>query len=494
MNASRQFLYDPVAMRIIDQRAARFLAISSLELMERAGAAAYHCLRRRWPLARRVCVVCGSGNNAGDGYILARLAHEDGLEACVLQLAEAESLHGDAAAAAAAYRDSGGRAEAFQAELLVQADVLVDALLGTGLSRALEGEWLAAVAALNDSGLPVLSLDIPSGLHGGSGAILGGAVSADATVTFIAHKSGLFTGSGPAVIGELEFAGLDVPEVAFEGVAAQARLIGQQRIAAVLPRRSRDAHKGLYGHVLVVGGDHGMGGAARMAAEAAARVGAGLVSIATRSGHCAGMLAARPELMCHGVEQAQELRPLLERASVLVLGPGLGQGAWGRELFEEALQFSGPVLIDADGLNLLAESPTRQENWLLTPHPGEAARLLHTETRVIQENRFDSAARIVERFGGVVVLKGAGSVVRAQGRLPELCSTGNPGMASGGMGDVLSGVIGGLLAQGLELAEAAAVGAWVHGAAADRAAMQGERGLLAMDLLPHLRELVNFNG
>jgi NAD(P)H-hydrate epimerase len=491
MSESRHLLYDPSAVRVIDERAAQSLAVSSLALMERAGAAAYRSLRRRWPAARRICVVCGSGNNAGDGYILARLAHEDGLDVQVLRLAEVESMQGDAAVAAAAFRDGGGTLQAFQADLLASADVLVDAMLGTGLSRALEGEWLAAVAALNAGGQPILALDIPSGLHGGSGAIMGGAVSASATVTFIAYKSGLFTGSGPAVAGELEFAGLGVPEVAFEDVAVQARLIGQSRIAAALPARARDAHKGLYGHVLVVGGDHGMGGAARMAAEAAARVGAGLVSVATRPAHSAGLLAARPELMCHGVEQANELRALLERASVLVLGPGLGRSSWSRALFEAALEFDGPLLIDADGLNLLAERPARNARWVLTPHPGEAARLLETETRHIQQNRFDAAAGIAGRFGGVAVLKGAGTIVQAEGRLPELCTTGNPGMASGGMGDVLSGVIGGLLAQGLEPAEAAAVGVWVHGAAADRAAAQGERGLLAMDLMAHLRELVN---
>lgn len=491
MSESRHLLYEPHAVRVIDERAARALAISSLALMERAGAAAYRSLRRRWPAARRICVLCGSGNNAGDGYILARLAHEDGLEVEVLHLAGVEGLQGDAAAAAASFRGSGGTALAFQADRLAAADVLVDAMLGTGLSRALEGEWLAAVAALNSSGRPILALDIPSGLHGGSGAIMGDAVSASATVTFIVYKSGLFTGSGPAVVGELELAGLGVPGAAFEGVAAQASLIGQSRIAAALPRRARDAHKGLYGHVVVIGGDRGMGGAARMAAEAAARVGAGLVSVGTRPEHCAGLLAARPELMCHGIEQANDARVLLERASVLVLGPGLGRGSWSRELFEVALEFNGPILIDADGLNLLAEKPARNVHWLLTPHPGEAARLLETETRLIQQDRFDAAAQIASRFGGVVVLKGAGTIIQAEGRLPDLCTTGNPGMASGGMGDVLSGVIGGLLAQGLEPAEAAAVGAWIHGAAADRAATRGERGLLALDLLPHLRELVN---
>src|SRR5690606_7280815 len=337
----------------------------------------------------------------------------------------------------------------------------------------------------------VLALDIPSGLHGGSGAVLGCAVAATATVTFIAHKSGLFTGSGPALVGELELAGLGVPEAAFEGSDATARLIGRQRVAEMLPRRPRDAHKGHYGHVLVIGGDHGMGGAVRMAAEAAARVGAGLVTVATRPEHCVGLLAARPELMCRGVEGADELQPLLARASVVVLGPGLGRGAWSQALLQEVLRFDGPLVVDADGLNLLAEAPQRNDRWVLTPHPGEAGRLLGVDTAEIQQDRFAAARRLSKRYGGVVVLKGAGTVVHAPGALSAVNTTGNPGMASGGMGDVLSGVIGGLLAQGLAASDAAAVGVWIHGAAADRAAADGERGLLALDLMQHLRELVN---
>src|SRR5690625_1410167 len=491
MRDSRQYVYDPAATRRIDERAAQSLGISGLALMERAGAAAFRSLCRRWPEARRLVIVCGSGRNAGDGYIVARLARENGLHAEVLQLPETDHMPSDAARAKALYRESGGQVSPFQVTALTAADVVIDAMLGTGLSRALTGEWLAAVDALNACGRPILALDIPSGLSGRSGAILGGAVSADLTITFITYKGGLFTGAGPALVGELEFAGLGVPADAFEGVEAQARLIAEQRALSALPKRARDAHKGLYGHVLVIGGDDGMGGAARMAAEAAARVGAGLVSVATRPAHCAGLLAARPELMCHGIDDPAELALLMKRASVLVLGPGLGQSSWSRALFDAALAFPGPMLIDADGLNLLAQNPSRHSDRVLTPHPGEATRLLGTSTTAIQADRFDAAARLVAEYGGVVALKGAGTIVQAAGQLSELCTTGNPGMASGGMGDVLSGVIGGLLAQGLELTEAAAVGVWLHGAAADRAAKHGERGMLALDLVPYLRKLVN---
>lgn len=489
--SSQRLLFGPDATRRIDAQAAQALAIPSFALMQRAGAAAYHCLRRRWPNAASVQVLCGLGNNGGDGYIVARLALQDGLQVQVLQVGDPKRLRGDAALAATEYRQLGGRVQSFKAESTLEADVLVDALVGTGLDRPLQGEWAEAVAALNGSRRPVLALDLPSGLHAGLGAVLGPAVAAAATITFIAHKSGLFTGAGPAVAGELELADLDVPEAAFAGVPAQANMIHQEEICAALPPRPRDAHKGRHGHVLVIGGDHGMGGAVRMAAEAAGRVGAGLVSVATRAEHCGALLAARPEIMCHGITVAAELEPLMQRASVVVLGPGLGLSDWSRALYNAALRFQGPLLLDADGLNLLAQQPARSPHWVLTPHPGEAGRLLGETSTAIQQDRYAAAVRLVESYGGVVVLKGAGTIVQAPAALPRVCSAGNPGMGSGGMGDVLSGVIGGLLAQGLVAAEAAAVGVLVHAAAADRAAGAGERGLLAMDLMPYLRDMVN---
>lgn len=491
MTHLRQRLYSPAAVREIDAAAIRALGIGGLGLMKRAGAAAYGTLRRRWPSARRLCVICGIGNNGGDGYIVARLAQEDGLEVEVLTLGDPEKLWGDALAAAQTFKSAGGRDQPFTAEALADADLIVDAIVGTGLDRPLTGDWADAVLAINASDKPILAIDVPSGLHAGTGTILGCAVKATATVTFIAYKSGLFTGTAPAIVGELELAGLGVPDSAFEGVEVGARLVERQAVAAALRPRRRDAHKGNFGHVLVIGGDQGMGGAARMAAEAAARVGAGLVSLATRPEHCAGLLAARPELMCHGVTTAADLQPLFHRASTVVLGPGLGRSAWGRTLFDAALNFGGPILVDADGLNLLAESPRRNDRWVLTPHPGEAGRLLGVAAGQIQQDRFAAAGRLAERFGGVVVLKGAGTVIKGPDALPAVCQTGNPGMSSGGMGDVLSGVIGGLLAQGMAPLDAAAIGVWIHGAAADRAAVDGERGMLALDLMPHLRELVN---
>lgn len=269
----------------------------------------------------------------------------------------------------------------------------------------------------------------------------------------------------------------------------------------LLGPRPRTAHKGDFGHVLVIGGDEGYGGAALMAAEAAARSGAGLVSVATHPAHINSFLTHRPELMSRGILFEDQLPPLLERASVIVLGPGLGQSDWSGRFFTYVMQYARqhalPLLLDADALNLLSQGPMAgpSDRWILTPHPGEAARLLGTETARINSAREASALSLQTRYGGVSVLKGAGSLIAYQHdghqRL-DRCDLGNPGMATGGMGDVLSGLIGGLLAQGFSLADAARAGVCIHALSADKCAEHdGERGMLASDLMPWIRRLVN---
>jgi NAD(P)H-hydrate epimerase len=233
-----------------------------------------------------------------------------------------------------------------------------------------------------------------------------------------------------------------------------------------------------------------MSGAVRMAAEAAARTGAGLVSVATREVHAPFLNLATPELMVRGVESVEALTPLLERATVIAIGPGLAQTTWSRTLLQALINNDLPMVLDADALNLLAQDPVPRKPWVLTPHPGEAARLLGIDTATIQQDRYSAATALQQRYGGVCVLKGAGTVVSSKDRI-TVCGSGNPGMASGGMGDVLTGVIAGLLAQGLSLVDAAELGVCLHAAAGDAAAESGERGMLATDLLPYLRRLVN---
>jgi NAD(P)H-hydrate epimerase len=480
-------LYTAAQVRALDAQAIEALGVPGIELMRRAATAALAVLRERWPRARRIVVLCGPGNNGGDGFLLGALALAQDLQVEVLALT-AQS-HGDAAQARTLFGEAGGQVRTIAADtVLPGADVYVDALFGSGLSRALDGDAARLVEAVNAAQMPVLALDVPSGLSADTGACPGPAARATATVCFVAWKRGLFTHAANDCCGARSLDTLQLPSSLHAALAADAQLLQ----GSALPPRAQASHKGNYGHVLVVGGDLGFGGAAQMAGEAALRVGAGLVSVATRAAHIGALNAARAELMAHAVEDLDALAPLLASASVLALGPGLGQGDWGRALWRAALAAGKPLVLDADGLNLLAGQPQRLAMpAVLTPHPGEAARLLGTDIATVQADRFRAARALAAQHAAVVVLKGSGSLVAdADGRL-AVCPWGNPGMASGGMGDVLTGTIAGLLAQGLPPWQAACMGVGLHARAGDAAARAGERGLLATDLLPHLRTLVN---
>lgn len=489
-------LYTAAAVRELDRRAIEECGIPGAQLMHRAGRAAFTALLARWPQPEHVHVFCGTGNNGGDGFIVAALARQRGLAATVWQVGADAKIGGDALLARRLAEREQVDIRPFDGAV-PRSGIVVDALLGTGLTGDVRAPFASAVAAINDSGLPVLAIDIPSGLCSDSGRVLGTAVRATCTISFIGLKRGLFTGAAADHCGEILFAGLDVPAAALAGTAPAAQRLVLESMA--LPPRPRTAHKGMYGHVLVVGGDNGMAGAAAMAAQAAARVGAGLVSCATRPEHVAALVARCPEIMAHGIRGRGDLEALLGRATTIVIGPGLGRGAWGEQLLQCVYGFAqreaARLVVDADALNILAErrviAQPESAQWVLTPHPGEAARLLQCANADVQRDRFAAAAALRERFGGAVILKGSGTLVATSDGI-GVAGYGNPGMASGGMGDVLSGVLGGLLAQGLPLGAAARLGVCLHGRAADIAAAHGgERGLLATDLLAPLRRLVN---
>lgn len=475
----------------MDRIAIQDSGIPGIELMNRAGAAAFEVLRQRWPETQRIVILCGGGNNGGDGYVVARLAHNAGLQVTVVTPPNLKEPQGDALEARDAWLQQGGRIEEFDRRVLNARGVLVDGLLGTGLDKPVRGAYAEIIEAVNRSALPVLALDISSGLNADTGVPLGGAIRAECTVTFVGLKRGLFTGQALDYCGELRFSDLAIPAEVYQRLEPDALRITPIEVDQALQPRQRNAHKGDYGHVLVVGGDQGMSGAVRMAAEAAARVGAGLVSVATRSAHAAWINLDRPELMIHGVEDAVALRPLLDRATVIAIGPGLGRSEWARSMLTGAVESGKPMVVDADALNLLAMAPHECDRWILTPHPGEAGRLLGVSTAEVQEDRFAAVRALQARYGGCAVLKGAGSLISSGTGPLGICTDGNPGMASGGMGDVLTGIVAGLRAQGLPAERAARVGVAIHARAADLAALTGERGLLASDLFPHLRRLVN---
>ena len=489
--------------------------VAGFELMRRAGRAAFDELLLRWPGIRSVSICCGKGNNAGDGYVIAGLAQEIGLKVQLLQVGDAAQLRGDAAQAKA-WAEARGVAPG-QGDASFTGEVILDALLGTGLSGPLREPFKTAVERINASGRPVLAVDVPSGVNADNGAVANAAVRADLTVSFIGAKLGLHTGPGLAVRGALVQAGLGVPD----RVLAQVPGCPWLRFdAAELPALAIDQHKHRMGHLVVAGGDAGMGGAPLMAAEAALRTGTGLVSLLTRPEHQAAILARRPELMAQDASDAERAAALLGRASAVVVGPGLGRTPWGERLLRLALAAGQPTVIDADGLRWLAELELRPKGELIiTPHPGEAAALLaagapdrgsrlsgessfasgdpagsahrHVSAHGIEADRPAAALALAREFDAVAVLKGPGTLCAAD-ELLGLCAHGNPGMATAGMGDVLAGVIGGLLAQGLGPSRAATLGTCLHGWAGDRAAQRrGQRGLIATDLFAAIAEAVS---
>lgn len=489
-----QSIYSAQQSRQLDMAAREDLPISGYGLMCRAGQAAYDFLCQRWPFAKRLLVVCGAGNNGGDGWVLARLAHCAGLEVSVATVVDPQQLKDEAAMAFAEAMQAQVPVADLSAISEVVADVVVDAVLGAGAKGPPRDTVANIIAIINQCGADIFSLDIPSGVVVDADETPSVAVNASATMAFIAWKTAHWTGPGRVFCGERVLANLGVSKASYASCDHRAQLLSLHNVAR-LPERPLAAHKGHFGHVVVVGGDHGMGGAVVLAASAALRSGAGLVSVATRPLHVPGVLASAPEMMVHGLDIAAHVTPLLSDKHTLVIGPGLGQGAWGQALLQRVLQAGGRAVIDADALNLVAgwgvERLRALAGCIISPHPGEAARLLGCSVAEVEADRLGAARRLHQRSGAVVVLKGLGTVVD-DGVVVGVCRYGNPGMAAGGMGDVLSGIIGALLAQGMSATDAARLAVVVHSAAADKVVkMAGERGLAASDLLPVVRELLN---
>lgn len=489
-------LYSADGVRNLDRYLIDKQGVSGFELMQTAARSAFRQLLRRWPDARNILVLCGAGNNGGDGYVLASLALRQGLDVKCLALTDPSRLQGDA-------HQAWQTAQAQNVSIslstqltdndldvwLQRADVTVDAMLGTGLEGAPRGEFARVVALCNQAAVAVLALDVPSGLNATSGATAGDVVNAAATVTFIGLKTGLLTGQGPAVCGDIIFADLNTAKQ-LDGCREPvlATRADWSTCAAQIAKRRANTHKGHFGHVLVVAGDYGFGGASLLVAEAAARSGAGLVSLATRPEHITAALSRCPSVMSHGVMQGDELAPLLAAATVIVCGPGLGQGAWGQQLLQHVLDCGKPLVLDADALNLIAAQVSLTSNThILTPHPGEAARLLGLSVAEVELDRFAAARQLQAQYGGTIVLKGAGTVIAGAGGQLSLINGSNPGMACGGMGDVLAGIIGGFWAQLQDPAQAAISAAALHLAAAQHASQTlGYMGLQPTDLIDTL--------
>jgi NAD(P)H-hydrate epimerase len=492
--STKKALYTRAQIKQLEQHAVSHYAITEWEMMQRAGLAGLLHLTQIWPDIKTLVVLCGGGNNGGDGYVLARLAHQAGYGVHVYYLKDPEYLTGAAKQAYLTCQQAQVAIQPFNPDLVCDTQCLcVDALLGTGLKGKVNEPYLSAIHWLNHSNCPTLALDIPSGLDADTGVIYGDAVTAQHTLTFIGYKIGLFMATGVEVCGQIHCADLALPLTLKQAVPYSAQKLTlahyQQRYLMARPRGS---HKGDFGHGLLIGGFAGMPGAIRMAAQACIQSGAGLTTVATEKQHVTALIHGQPEIMAHGLADEAQLKPLINKADVIAIGPGLGQAQWQQTLLKNTLAEQKTYVIDADALNILAHKPQYYSNWILTPHPGEAVRLLQTTTAAVTHNRLDSVCALQRRYGGVVVLKGAGTLICDPQQNVYLCPYGNPGMASGGMGDVLTGIITALLAQQYSLTIAACLAVIVHACAADNAAIDwGERGLHATDLFPYLRKLLN---
>ncbi|MBI2786258.1 MAG: NAD(P)H-hydrate dehydratase [Legionella longbeachae] len=486
-------LYRCEQIRACEQQAISIYHLDEKVLMSRAGKEAFFHITKLYSQVQHIAVYCGAGNNAGDGYVVARLAHEQGLTVTIYQCKALADLPTAAQHAALMAIDAGVECQSADEPLDSEVELIVDALLGIGLNGPVYGIIASAINQINESGLPVVALDVPSGLNADTGKVENLCVHANTTLTFIGNKTGIYTADGPDYCGEVYCCPLQM-DACVSKLKTAAHLLSPRSLALPLSVRKKNSHKGNYGQVLVVGGGPGMPGAISLAAKAAMRTGAGAVSVATWPDHAKSALSLIPEAMVSGVKIAKDLIPLLEKATVCIIGPGLGESDWALSLFLTAITSQLPMVIDASALRLLAEHPQSDDNWVLTPHPGEAASLLSCSTELIQADRYLAAANIQQQYGGVVVLKGAGTVIQTAEKNTFVCPRGNPGMASAGMGDVLSGIIAGLYAQGFSLSDAAKCGVWAHAVAGDHVAKKlGGAGLLASDLFHVLPHVLNYS-
>ncbi|MFI5397206.1 MAG: NAD(P)H-hydrate dehydratase [Candidatus Binatia bacterium] len=476
-------------------------------LMERAGAGATAALLEQFPHVRRrrVLVCAGKGNNGGDGFVIARLLRRKGVRADVVLFGRQTDVKGDAARALAALRRARGViAEATSAgdiarlpAMMEDATLIVDAVFGTGLNAPVEGRYADVLHMMNASGVPIFAVDIPSGLDADRGTPLGVAVQAEATATFGFAKVGQVIYPGISYVGALAVVDIGIAPEALAEVRPCTQLLERGDVAGVVPVRAPEAHKGTCGHVLVVAGSKGHSGAGLMTAHAAARAGAGLTTLAGPASLNTIFSLGRPEVMTAPLRDVDgflqfdesQMRSTLEGKDAVVVGPGLGTHEDAQKLVRFLLgEIALPMVVDADALTCVARDGAvlkmARAQALLTPHPGEMARLLGGDTASVQRDRIGAAVAFTRAHRCALVLKGARSIIAAADGSVWINPTGNPGMASGGMGDALSGILGGLLAQGLPPPEAACLGVYLHGEVADHvAAAQGHIGLLASDII-----------
>lgn len=479
-------VYTADECRELDRVAIEEHDIPGFTLMQRAGAFVFTTIQDRWPGIRSLLVVAGSGNNAGDGYVVATLAHRAGINTTVHRVGAAKRLRGDALLAWEQLQQH----DITFVDEPTSADIVVDSLLGTGAQGTLSSDYENTIAQINNSQAPIVAVDVPSGVDASSGGLLTeNPVNAELTCMFIGAKLGLFTGPGLQYRGDLVFTDLGVPPDIYQNVSG-VPLLDTTSKRPVLPPRDALAHKYQFGHVVFVGGDHGMGGTAILAAEAALRTGAGLVTVLTRNQNVPAVLARRPEVMVVGIDESTDISSYLARADVLAIGPGLGQSSWGRTLLQAVLAHQPECcVLDAEALRIL-----KTQQWkvpagcILTPHPGEAAFMSSASTSEVQADRPKFVKALSREHGCTVILKGPGTLIASQGRLCSVSQFINGSLATAGSGDVLTGIAAAAYARCRSPIQAAEVAVSLHGAAGARAVRENpDQSLIASDLLASIR-------
>tara|TARA_R110002110_G_scaffold400317_1_gene616605 strand:+ start:20036 stop:21583 length:1548 start_codon:yes stop_codon:yes gene_type:complete len=487
-------LYTSDSVKQIDNLAIHKYNTPGYDLMCLAGQAVLQFVLKKWPDVKTIAIVCGSGNNGGDGYVIARLLKKQGISVKVYAIANKQPSTKTAQQARNDFEASAGIVSDINTfhTGIETVDLIVDAMLGTGIQAPLHESVLSVITKINQINIPVCAVDIPTGIDGNTGAVLGSAVKADATVSFIGLKIGLLIGAALDYVGELALDTLNVPAKAYQEVKSIAQLISYPDVLQILPQIQYTQHKGQNGRVMIMGG--GLAhhcGAVCLSGEAALRAGAGLVSTCVAPESIALMARGTAELMCYAPEDPNSLSSVITQADALVVGPGLGQTAWSRQCLEMALKREIPMVVDADALNLLAKAPEKRKNWILTPHPGEAARLLNQSIAHCESNRVQTVQALQNKYGGTIVLKGASTIILDAEGVMFVVEGKVPALATGGTGDILAGLIGGLLGQGLTTSHAAQLGVSVHREAGWLEQTFGPRGMLASDLLLHIRSLLN---
>lgn len=477
-------LYEPESVYRLDRAAVEIDKFSEIELMRRAGRRVWRELLERWPGVERLTVFAGSGNNGGDAFVVALCALRQGVEVQMLVCGDLSRQSDTARHFTARFEQAGGRHDAWQGQQ-IDGEVIVDGLLGIGLKRELDDDWQALISAINACAVPRIAIDIPSGLNGRTGVPQPVAVQASLTVTFIGVKTGQWLADGPDYCGRLVFDDLGMSETARRGIEARLESIENCRLP---PPRRKNSHKNDYGNLLIVGGDRGMSGAVTLAARAALRAGAGLVTALVHP-ECRNNLAAFPEIMVQGWD-ALEAR--LQQASMVIVGPGLGTGEAAKQCLQLLQAVDLPMVVDASALRAGFLRALVSKQKVITPHPGEAAALLAETGAEIQADRLQASAALASGFDATCILKGSGTLVAQAGETTAINTRGHPGMAGAGMGDVLSGIVGALIGQGLAPFDAARSAVYIHALCAELYCDGNDPiGLIAGDIIELIPRVID---